>query len=86
MISWAFEATFRHFRWILDDFRPSLSLDVATQVVIRYAKGKPECTIELQVLSRCVQVADAAEHIPKVWGAAEQGRGDGISTSYKVET
>jgi len=43
-------------------------------VVIRYAKGKPECTIELQVLSRCVLVPDAAEHIPKVWGAAEQGR------------
>eukprot|EP00913_Durusdinium_trenchii_P031291 g29298.t1 len=43
-------------------------------VVIRYAKGKPECTIELQVLSRCVLVPDAAEHIPRVWGAAEQGR------------
>eukprot|EP00435_Cladocopium_sp_Y103_P070499 s23_g35.t1 len=45
-----------------------------SEVVIRYAKGKPECTIELQVLSRCVLVPDAAEHIPKVWGAAEQGR------------
>ena len=26
-----------------------------------------------KVLSRCVQVPDAAEHVPKVWGAAEQG-------------
>ena len=26
-----------------------------------------------EVLSRCVLVPDAAEHIPKVWGAAEQG-------------
>ncbi|CAE7377082.1 HTK16 [Symbiodinium sp. CCMP2456] len=43
-------------------------------VVIRYAKGKPECTLELQVLSRLALVPDAGDHIPKVWGACEQGR------------
>ncbi|CAE7373039.1 unnamed protein product [Symbiodinium natans] len=43
-------------------------------VVIRYAKGKPECTLELQVLSRLALVPDAGDHVPRVWGACEQGR------------
>jgi len=43
-------------------------------VVLRYAKGKPECKTELQVLSRLLQTAGSADYVPRVWGACEQGR------------
>ncbi|CAJ1327018.1 unnamed protein product [Effrenium voratum] len=43
-------------------------------VVIRYSRGKPECIIELQVLSRLALLQEAADNVPRVYGAAEQGR------------
>ncbi|CAJ1397488.1 unnamed protein product [Effrenium voratum] len=43
-------------------------------VVIRYAKGNAENSNELQVLNRLALLSHTAENIPKVYGAAEQGR------------